>query len=92
MRFLLSAQFIGQSRVADEFVAPAAALDNRLLDAKSLGGLPPCSVSYFIEVHQPGATIGLHGNGTANIRINLDCRTGAVERQVRSESNLRHTT
>ena len=49
MRFLSSAQFIERSRVADEFVATSAALANRLLAARSLGHLPPCSVSYFIE-------------------------------------------
>jgi quercetin dioxygenase-like cupin family protein len=49
MRFLSSAQFIERSRVADEFVAPSAALANRLLAARGLGRLPPCSVSYFVE-------------------------------------------
>jgi hypothetical protein len=72
MRFLSSAQFIERSRVADEFVAPSAALANRLLAARGLGRLPPCSVSYFIEeLHRPGAAIGLHTKGTANIRLNL---------------------
>ena len=68
MRFLSSAQFIERSRVADEFIAPSAALANRLLAARGLGRLPPCSVSYFIEeLHRPGAAIGLHTKGTANI-------------------------
>ncbi|WP_207482261.1 hypothetical protein [Arenibaculum pallidiluteum] len=72
MRFLSSAQFIERSRVADEFIAPAAALANRLLAARGLGGLPPCSVSYFIEeLHRPGAAIGLHTRGTTDIRLNL---------------------
>ena len=72
MRFLSLAQFIERSRVADEFVAPSAALANRLLAARGLGGLPPCNVSYFIEeLHRPGAAIGLHTKGTANIRLNL---------------------
>ena len=72
MRFLSSAQFIERSRVADEFVAPSAALANRLLAARGLGRLPPCSVSYFIEeLHWPGAAIGLHAKGTANIQLNL---------------------
>jgi hypothetical protein len=47
MRFLSSAQFIERSEVADEFVAPAAALANRLLAARGLGRLLPCSVSYW---------------------------------------------
>ena len=68
MRFLSSAQFIERSEVADEFVAPSAALANRLLAGKGLGRLPPCSVSYFVEeLHRPGAAIGLHTRGTANI-------------------------
>jgi hypothetical protein len=72
MRFLSSAQFIERSEVADEFVAPSAALANRLLAGKGLGRLPPCSVSYFVEeLHRPGAAIGLHTRGTANIRLNL---------------------
>ncbi|MCW2239341.1 hypothetical protein [Azospirillum canadense] len=72
MRFLASAQFVEQSRVADAFVAPSAALANRLLAARGLGRLPPCRVSYFIEeLHRPGAAIGLHTKGTANIRLNL---------------------
>jgi hypothetical protein len=72
MRFLSSAQFIERSRVADEFVAPSAALANRLLAARGLGHLPPCSISYFVEeLHRPGAAIGLHTRGTANIRLNL---------------------
>ena len=72
MRFLSSAQFIERSQVADEFVAPSAALANRLLVGKGLGRLPPCSVSYFVEeLHRPGAAIGLHTKGTANIRLNL---------------------
>jgi hypothetical protein len=40
--------------------------------ARGLGRLPRCSVSYFIEeLHRPGAAIGLHTKGTANIRLNL---------------------
>jgi hypothetical protein len=34
MRFLSSAQFIERSEVADEFIAPSAALANRLLAAR----------------------------------------------------------
>ncbi|QQP93049.1 hypothetical protein IGS68_28205 (plasmid) [Skermanella sp. TT6] len=72
MRFLSSAQFIERSQVADEFVAPSAALANRLLGARGLDRLPPCSVSYFVEeLHRPGAAIGLHTKGTAEIRLNL---------------------
>ena len=89
MRFLPSAQFIGQSRVADEFVAPAAALANRLLDAKGLGGLPPCSVSYFIEeLHRPGAAIGLHGKGAANVRLNLAWLAELAQREAAPESEV----
>lgn len=72
MRFLPSAQFIERSRVADEFVAPSATMVNRLLVAKGLGRLPPCSVSYFIEdLHRAGGVIGLHTKGSSNIRLNL---------------------
>ncbi len=81
MRFLSSAQFIERSRVADEFVAPSAALANRLLAAKGLGRLPLCSVSYFIEeLHRPGAAIGLHTKGTypftSPVRLKAGCRYG----------------
>jgi hypothetical protein len=86
MRFLPSAQFIEQSQVADEFVASAAALANRLLDAKGLGGLPPCSVSYFIEeLHQSGAAIGLHSKGTANVRLNLAWLAELAQRETAPE-------
>jgi hypothetical protein len=72
MRFLSSARFIERSEVADEFIAPSAALANRLLAARGLGRLPPCSVSYFVEeLHRSSAAIGLHTKGTANIRLNL---------------------
>ena len=86
MRFLSSAQFIERSRVADEFVAPAAALANRLLVARGLGRLPPCSVSYFIEeLHRPGAAIGLHTKGTANIRLNLAWLADLAQRGTDAE-------
>lgn len=89
MRFLPSAQFIEQSRVADEFVAPAAALANRLLDVKGLGGLPPCSVSYFIEeLHRPSAAIGLHSKGTANVRLNLAWLAALAQWGVGSEQEV----
>lgn len=89
MRFLPSAQFIGQSRVADEFIAPAAALANRLLDAKGLGGLPPCSVSYFIEeLHRPGAAIGLHRKGTANVRLNLAWLAELAQQEIDPEREV----
>ena len=80
MRFLASAQFIERSQVADEFVAPSAVLANRLLAAKSLGRLPPCRVSYFIEeLRRPGAVIGLHTKGTTNIRLNLAWLAGLAQ-------------
>ncbi|MGF7206735.1 hypothetical protein GGE65_001296 [Skermanella aerolata] len=86
MRFLLPAQFIERSEVADEFVAPSAALANRLLSARGLGRLPPCSVSYFVEeLNRPGAAIGLHTRGTANIRLNLVWLAALAQRDVDPE-------
>ncbi|WP_372399304.1 hypothetical protein ABMY26_30695 [Azospirillum sp. HJ39] len=89
MPFFSSAQFIERSRVADEFVAPATALANRLLDAKGLGHLPSCSVSYFIEeLHRPGAAIGLHTKGTANIRLNLAWLAALAQRDTDPEGEV----
>jgi hypothetical protein len=86
MRFLSPAQFIERSEVADEFVAPSAALANRLLSARGLGRLPPCSLSYFVEeLHRPGAAIGLHTRGTANIRLNLAWLAALAQRNIDPE-------
>lgn len=86
MRFLSPTQFIERSEVADEFVAPSAALANRLLCARGLGRLPPCSVSYFVEeLHRPGAAIGLHTRGTANIRLNLAWLAALAQRDIDPE-------
>jgi hypothetical protein len=86
MRFLSPAQFIERSEVADEFVAPSAALANRLLSARGLGRLPPCSVSYFVdELHRSGAAIGLHTRGTANIRLNLAWLAALAQRDIDPE-------
>jgi len=86
MRFLSSARFIERSRVADEFVEPAAALANRLLAERGLGRLPRCSVSYFIEeLHRPGAAIGLHTRGTADIRLNLAWLAALAQRDADPE-------
>lgn len=89
MRFLSSARFIERSRVADEFVAPAAALANRLLADKGLGRLPPCRVSYFIEeLHRPGAAIGLHAKGTADVRLNLAWLADVAQRGTDPEGEV----
>jgi hypothetical protein len=84
MRFLSSAQFIERSEVADEFVAPSAALANHLLAGKGLGRLPPCSVSYFVEeLHRPGAAIGLHTRGTANIDTGGEFISRRIDEPIR---------
>jgi len=89
MRFMTSAQFIERSRVADEFVAPAAARANRLLADKGLGRLPPCRVSYFIEeLHRPGAVIGLHTKGTADMRLNLAWLADVAQRSTDPEWDI----